>query len=132
MRNLRLRSRAAVGAMALLAWGGCTGAIEEQPTVNKKEGSPAAVKGDGTPKRPLPPPPPTCGGQGSAPAGARLLTPWEYANSVRDLVGADVKNLIPDIPGQPSATGFDNEAGRTNVSLNHARAFKEAAEASAN
>lgn len=62
------------------------------------------------------------------PAPLRRLTPTEYRNTVRDLLGVDSSDLVADFPIDATVSGFDNNAAVQAFQLGHARAYQSAAE----
>jgi hypothetical protein len=53
----------------------------------------------------------------------RRLTRFEYANSVRDLLGVDPAAALRDLPVDEETNGFDNNSGVLTVSALHAEKY---------
>lgn len=74
-------------------------------------------------------PPATCE-EGMAPRATplRLLTRAEYRNSLRDLFGSDLPEVVQDFPKEPLVLGFDNNADVGRVTEQGVARYLEAAE----
>jgi hypothetical protein len=68
--------------------------------------------------------PPSCmmGAESPGPQLLRLMTRWEYAATVADLLGVAAPNVEP-IPGSGSVNGFDNDAAGGVVTDRHLDAY---------
>jgi hypothetical protein len=67
--------------------------------------------------------PPSCSAADPAgPQALRLMTRWEYAATVADLLGVAAPNVEP-IPGSGSVNGFDNDAAGGVVTDRHLDAY---------
>ena len=87
-------------ALAALTLGGCTGSIGGSEVRPPSRGGGGAGPGPMTMTMPMPGP--DMPGPVQYPAGAlRRLTVQQYANSVRDLLGADV--MVPPVEADPSS-----------------------------
>ncbi len=67
-------------------------------------------------------------GPSAGPAPARLLTHYEYANSVRDLVGY-TGEVSEEFPAENKVDGFENDADARAVTRLHVRKYMKASEA---
>lgn len=67
-------------------------------------------------------------GPSAGPAPARLLTSYEYANTVRDLVGYN-GDITSEFPAENKVEGFENNVNARAVTRLHVRKYMKAAEA---
>ncbi|MFO0891658.1 MAG: DUF1592 domain-containing protein [Isosphaeraceae bacterium] len=67
------------------------------------------------------------GRQGAAPVVIRRLNRQEYNNTIRDLIGLDLR-LADDFPSDEIGHGFDNVGSALNISPAHVEKYIEAAE----
>lgn len=66
--------------------------------------------------------------QPGATASLRRLTPLEYANTVRDLLGSDVRPRLRAFPSDGRTEGFDNNSASLGLSTTQLELFAETAD----
>jgi hypothetical protein len=149
-RRKRLSGRGLTAGVVAASLAGCVGAIDATSDGRGPGGVAPADPGAGPPPRPAPPPgapgspapaeradptgfstaPAACAGGGLAPGTARLLTPVEYANTLRALgarFGLSGVSFV-DVEEAEAPSGFRNDGERLELSAEYTEAVTKNAE----